>query len=379
MEYLQVIATNSDGRNGEVRAVCLKNRIQTASTGATEGVLFVSELVLKLKVLTPMFLAGADGKTAELRPPAVKGLLRFWWRATQAGNPELAINEGKIFGAGGDRGSKSGFSLEIRALNLEQYRSRKPLPRHEYEITKKGRTVRANILEYLAYGTSGREYLSPGFRFELVLRVWEEANLEELLKALQVFCLFGNLGARSRNGFGSFKVEEARGHPDLEVFESIVPGREVMQKLCTYENTPPYSAFAKGARLFKTKQKHNSWDGCLAELAHAYREARLSLEQRHHYEKRQYVGAPIIVNRDQVSLLSRRAKPYFLRVHEENGKHTGYLLYLPSRYLPPRYCPELRVEQETYSNLCMEDEDRRFTAVCQKLNERLAKRLEVIF
>ncbi|MFQ3675622.1 MAG: type III-B CRISPR module RAMP protein Cmr1 [Endomicrobiia bacterium] len=33
------------------------------------------------EVITPMFLCGADGRTAELRPPSIKGLMRFWWRA----------------------------------------------------------------------------------------------------------------------------------------------------------------------------------------------------------------------------------------------------------------------------------------------------------
>ncbi|NER00596.1 MAG: type III-B CRISPR module RAMP protein Cmr1, partial [Cyanothece sp. SIO2G6] len=38
-------------------------------------------LTFTCKIITPMFLAGADGKTPELRSASIKGAMRFWWRA----------------------------------------------------------------------------------------------------------------------------------------------------------------------------------------------------------------------------------------------------------------------------------------------------------
>lgn len=38
-------------------------------------------LTFTCKIITPMFLAGADGQTPELRAASIKGALRFWWRA----------------------------------------------------------------------------------------------------------------------------------------------------------------------------------------------------------------------------------------------------------------------------------------------------------
>jgi CRISPR-associated protein Cmr1 len=35
------------------------------------------------EIITPMFLAGADTGQPELRPPSIKGAMRFWWRAVQ--------------------------------------------------------------------------------------------------------------------------------------------------------------------------------------------------------------------------------------------------------------------------------------------------------
>ena len=37
-------------------------------------------------IVTPMFIGGGDKQEApEIRPPSVKGALRFWWRALQWG------------------------------------------------------------------------------------------------------------------------------------------------------------------------------------------------------------------------------------------------------------------------------------------------------
>ncbi len=41
-------------------------------------------ITFECETITPMFLACADGKTPELRPPSIKGLMRFWWRAMNA-------------------------------------------------------------------------------------------------------------------------------------------------------------------------------------------------------------------------------------------------------------------------------------------------------
>ena len=60
----------------------------------------MQSITFECEVITPMFLAGADGVTPELRPPSIKGALRFWWRALNGHLElsELKRIEGKIFG-----------------------------------------------------------------------------------------------------------------------------------------------------------------------------------------------------------------------------------------------------------------------------------------
>lgn len=42
---------------------------------------FMPSITFELETVTPLFLAGADQTEAELRPPAFRGALRYWFRA----------------------------------------------------------------------------------------------------------------------------------------------------------------------------------------------------------------------------------------------------------------------------------------------------------
>ncbi len=68
------------------------------------------------ETVTPMFLAGADGKTPELRPPSIKGAMRFWWRAMNGhiSIKELKEEEGEIFGGSGEKEGRSKFGIRIK-------------------------------------------------------------------------------------------------------------------------------------------------------------------------------------------------------------------------------------------------------------------------
>ena len=42
-------------------------------------------ITFDLETVTPLFLSGADQTIAELRPPAFRGALRYWFRALAGG------------------------------------------------------------------------------------------------------------------------------------------------------------------------------------------------------------------------------------------------------------------------------------------------------
>ncbi len=71
------------------------------------------------ETITPMFLSGADGRTPELRPPSIKGMMRFWWRALHGhlAIEKLKEKEAEIFGASDEKIGRSKFSIQVfRAL-----------------------------------------------------------------------------------------------------------------------------------------------------------------------------------------------------------------------------------------------------------------------
>jgi len=70
------------------------------------------------ETITPMFMYGADGKTPELRPASIKGVMRFWWRAINGDLPldDLKKQEDEIFG---NTEKKSSFSIKIKNYRFQ--------------------------------------------------------------------------------------------------------------------------------------------------------------------------------------------------------------------------------------------------------------------
>jgi CRISPR-associated protein Cmr1 len=64
------------------------------------------QVTFTLRVLTPLFLAGAEQTSAELRAPTFRGLMRYWYRALiggmvgteQSGLKQVAQAESALFG-----------------------------------------------------------------------------------------------------------------------------------------------------------------------------------------------------------------------------------------------------------------------------------------
>ncbi|MGC8872690.1 MAG: type III-B CRISPR module RAMP protein Cmr1, partial [Caldimicrobium sp.] len=69
----------------------------------------MKKVILKCKIITPMFMAGADRSNPELRPSEFKGMMRFWWRAIRAESDieKLKKEEAEIFGGTGEKEGKS--------------------------------------------------------------------------------------------------------------------------------------------------------------------------------------------------------------------------------------------------------------------------------
>lgn len=136
----------------------------------------------ELKIITPMFLAGADGETPELRPSSFKGCMRYWWRAAVAvaDIKDLHRREAELFGSSAEGSGRSPVTIKLEGrLEPGEYR---PLPHSDNkQFTLNG--------------------FKPGQTFELILSA--RKNLELYADILELSLILGGVGKRSRRGFGS--------------------------------------------------------------------------------------------------------------------------------------------------------------------------------
>lgn len=161
----------------------------------------MEKITFECEVITPMFLAGADGVTPELRAPSIKGALRFWWRALNGdlGLEELKRREGILFG---DTGKRS--QVIVRVLKQpESTRKNEELLPHKSQHNH--RSPRECYPE--------DETFSVQIMMPLSIRLNEGLFFtSEMMKSLFLVASYlGGLGKRSRRGCGSFKVTSING------------------------------------------------------------------------------------------------------------------------------------------------------------------------
>lgn len=270
----------------------------------------------EIEVVTPMFLGSANANEAELRVPSLKGLLRFWWRATCGISDVSALKnrENEIFG---NTSYKAPFSIWIENPNNVKP-VLKDLPKGD---TFKVKTFTLGIIEYLAFGLRDHKkgYLRPHFpsgsKFTVKFMFLNKDQQDEVLPAFYSLIHFGGMGARMRNGFGS-----------LSIVEPVKPPISLDGPMQTY------SATSDNADLFLTqKVDYGKWEDALSAIGLAYKDARLSLEPRHQFKSRRLIAKPIVQDRE--SKKQRHAKPYFLHVGKATtGGYYGQILYMPYQY-----------------------------------------------
>lgn len=177
-------------------------------------------LELELELITPMF--GGGYKTREvdpllpIRPAAIRGHLRFWWRATAGAQytdaKSLYCAEAKLWGGAAGQGEASAgkVAIQVEVTNqgkITPYKAIAPEskpkdgPLHGYFLfpfREQGDTPAAQ-------GLTGVK-----FRLKLVLDAsLSDAEKKSVENALKAWITFGGVGARTRRGCGALKATGA--------------------------------------------------------------------------------------------------------------------------------------------------------------------------
>lgn len=170
-------------------------------------------LDMKCDVVTPLFLYGANQNIAELRAPAFKGAIRYWWRAINAdlNIKSLREKENKIFGGVSeneeDKASKSKISLHI-ANDLKDSDKETDLKKEISDLNPNyGNHQGISYLLYSVTSMRKRPYIKAGSGFHINVRIEDDSSMDEFLRALTAFEYFGALGSRARRGAGSVSIE----------------------------------------------------------------------------------------------------------------------------------------------------------------------------
>lgn len=187
------------------------------------------EYRLSLCTVTPLFMAGAETRgVAELRPPALRGAMRYWLRAAVGGvhgdddSGLLRVKEieGRTFGSTDE--TKAGASAVTVRVSTENFTS--PL---EFRKQTAIRTIKNGTpiqqptgrdYLYWSMAPSGRiqtenyqaakQYWPDGITFDLVLQkrpsaLRDERSLLWATAAAWLLVQFGGVGSRSRRTAGS--------------------------------------------------------------------------------------------------------------------------------------------------------------------------------
>lgn len=213
-------------------------------------------------IVTPMFLGDADQKASSIRPPSLKGALRFWWRALnwsgflkQADQNEAAAlqalhkEEARLFGttAAEKTGGQGVFLLTITKdetkFSSQTFKSNSP-----------------EICYLLGIGLidKPRNFINEKstFRAELLFRPKTNArDQKSVADALYVFGLLGALGSRARHGMGSVSLIGWEGGEPRTVPKTEDEYKKAIRDLLGPEAEqaaalPPFTAFSQKSQIW---------------------------------------------------------------------------------------------------------------------------------
>lgn len=238
----------------------------------------------KFKIVTPLFMSGADRELAELRPASIKGVLRFWWRALALSKYDFSLREVRekefnLFGSSSHGQSRVHLSLVRSKESEKRFRSGTLIKDHSGNIIGQG-------TRYLGYGVlqsydrkdksgkiierlvlSSRSYLDASLEGILRLDIrsaTEDTNSEDAIdevdlleNSILAMGLLGGIGSRSRRGFGSFNLLDLKKEGELiysakeeNYFSSL---EKLFREYAKGTQIPEYTALSQDSCLYLLK------------------------------------------------------------------------------------------------------------------------------
>ena len=236
-------------------------------------------------IVTPMFIGGGDKNDApEIRPPSVKGALRFWWRALQWGaclnenNQDVSAalkalheQEALLFGAAAkeDAYGQGKVLLKVKAGALRTSIKNTP----NQPARPSGQTYLLGQGLYHHNQHDLRASITADQSFKVVLKLQDDVDATSLQNALLVFGLLGGLGSRARKGWGSVAIKALTyTNTEKQVEQIAIPNNRATFKQCLSTlltnrpaSLPPFTAFSQQTLIDISMESSNA-EGLLTSI-----------------------------------------------------------------------------------------------------------------
>lgn len=317
------------------------------------------ELKFDVEFVTPCFLGGADGN-AEIRTAPFKAGIRYWWRilygAKYAAVEKLIETESNIFGS-----TEKKSLLDVIVLtspHKDSFTEKTGFPKgRRIDVEHQGRSMKVNILDYLAYGkyeyvrglgnVYNTTYLKAGTKITVRIIIKNNEHISEIKDAVKMFFMWGGVGSKSRNGFGSMLA-------GVHTFPFSMNA--------AVSNEPKdFPVISNLFRFFITKKTFANWEQALSEIGCIYKDARTAVENKHQYYKRGFVARPIEVKGEKIPdniRNGRNPKPFYMGIMKVGDKYRGYILSIPvCFYEKEKQTEYLRVIDEINKDFSLEMKD----------------------
>jgi CRISPR-associated protein Cmr1 len=292
-------------------------------------------------LVTPMFIGGAMQTPSDgIRPPSVKGALRFWWRALNWGKFQKKYNEtqalkmlhqeeARLFGTAISnavyQGGQGCFLLSIQQPTTKKICNDWP-PNDPN-----------NGASYMAYGLlktkqePHRTALTEGVTFTLKLAFKPNTttdDYQQIKAALEAWSLMGGLGARARRAMGSITLINLNDTPVL--YDKTTYETKLKQRLTHFNTIPlaPYTALSKESdyRIIETGDTARELVERIGARYKAFRQERRGRDK-----------IPFGLPLQDVDLDNRRSSPLFFHLHQLSDKKVAAtLIYLPAAIFHPQ-------------------------------------------
>ncbi len=318
---------------------------------------------VELKIVTPLFMSGADSDNAELRVPSIKGVMRYFYRAAMAEDnlEKLRKKETDLFGGASDKDSfRAKVGMFIKNTDrLPKQNDFKGYYNFRWYFNSSERTLTGNDrgIGYMMYSVISpkQEFIENDTKFSLVF-AGEERYIKKYLAALWISVYFGGFGKRSRRGAGDvvFVKEPNIGMDGFEFVlnESSVDGIanwlrknfSIAVRILGASNNDfaySYTNFSM-SRVIISKNSFGKWSDALNDIGIKYMDFRIN--HRGDVLESAAFGLPIIHsdgskvvpfdNNDRKNRSNRRSSPLIFKVLESNGKYYWMITRLSGEFLP---------------------------------------------